>query len=71
MTQAWAPEQAKIDVGDAGDILSVLRRVYDKYLKHMERIATRAAGREFTEKENRGLMYYGNSAITVKKLIEQ
>ena len=71
MTQSWAPEQAKTDVGEDGDILSPLKRVREKYLDRVEQIATNAAGREFTEKENKSIAYYGGAAIAVGKLIEQ
>jgi hypothetical protein len=32
MTQAWTPEQTKTEVGEDGDILTVLRRVWTAYV---------------------------------------
>jgi hypothetical protein len=71
MTQAWAPEQAKTDVGEDGDILTPLKRIRDKYCDRVEQIAVNAAGREFTEKENRSIAYYSNAAFSVRILLEQ
>ncbi len=71
MTQAWAPEQAKTDVGNDGDILFPLMCVREKYLDRVKEIVVNAAGREFTEKENRSIAYYGGAAISVGKLLEQ
>jgi hypothetical protein len=71
MTQAWTPEQAKADVGEDGDILAPLKRVFDKYIKHVARINDRRGTRDFTEKEKRGILYYGYAANAVQALVEQ
>jgi len=68
MTQAW---EVKTDVGEGGDILAPLKRVFDTYIKHIARINDRRGTRDFTEKEKRGVLYYGYAANAVKSLIEQ
>ena len=64
MTITWAsvkvtrePEQTKTDLGNEGDILNVLRRVYDKYVAHAVHLFTKVEmqKRELTEAEQRGV----------------
>jgi hypothetical protein len=71
-TTVWKKAVETVDSGpDTGDILMPLKRVFDKYIKHISRINTKASTRGFTENENRGILYYGACAQSLKTLIDQ
>ena len=74
MTTVWKKAVEAVEVGeDKGDILAPLKRVYDQYRRHAGRLIMKAekAGREMTENESLGLVYYSRSADSVLVLINQ
>ena len=74
MATIWKKAVEAVEVGeDTGDILAPLKRVYETYLKHRDRILNKALqqGRNLTDKEVAGVEYYQASAESVRELITQ
>jgi hypothetical protein len=73
-TTAWKKVVETVETGpDLGDILAPLKRVYEKYAWHINRIRNKATNRPtgITENEQKGLDYYTRALKSVALLIEQ
>jgi hypothetical protein len=73
VTQVWTKAVETVEVSeDKGDILGVLKRLLEKYAKHIFRIVVRSDhGMNLTEAQRRGLAYYQSAAKATQALIEQ
>ena len=66
-------DEATVAGAEDGDILSPLKRIHEKYLRHGARLLEKAEkqDRKLTEKEELGVLYYGHAAETVMALVLQ
>jgi len=72
MTTAWVPERQTTLVDDEGDILTPLRRTYDKYIQKSEELYEKAV--ENADKREAILQarnFYFDAANSIQKLLDQ
>ena len=74
MATVWKKAVEAVEIGeDTGDILAPLKRVYETYARHIQRIRSKVQNRTtgITENEQKGLDYYTRCLKGVALLIEQ